>query len=367
MSGLAGALRRFFSRDDAGVSVPAMDGVLKPNNRLEAAERLWRLEEIDSLAACGRSLLAAGGRQLHRIALDEGAFEPVPLATFEASITCLAADAEGHLALGLESGGIRLGGPADLQPCSLPPELGACLTAAAFLPDGRLLFCVGSRRHGAAAWRRDLMERGSSGCLVAFDPADGSHRLLAEDLAFPYGVVPLADGRIAVAESWRHRIVALPAEGAGPREVLLDDLPAYPARLAPAADGGVWMALFAPRRQLFELLLREDDYRREMMATIDPEDWVGPALRAARGQVHPLQQGSVRQMGILKPWAPSASYGLAVRCDAAFRPLESWHSRADGTMHGITAVCAAEGGVYAAARGPGTLLRLDAAGREGRP
>jgi hypothetical protein len=39
-------------------------------------------------------------------------------------------------------------------------------------------------------------------------------------------------------------------------------------------------------------------------------------------------------------------------------PLESWHSRADGTMHGITSVCETAGTTYAASRGSGMLLRL---------
>ena len=41
-------------------------------------------------------------------------------------------------------------------------------------------------------------------------------------------------------------------------------------------------------------------------------------------------------MGIHKPWAPSRSYGLVVRLDAAMRPVASFHSRANGHRHGVT-------------------------------
>ena len=41
-------------------------------------------------------------------------------------------------------------------------------------------------------------------------------------------------------------------------QAVLSDLPAYPGRIAPARDGGFWLALFAPRNQLVEFVLRED-------------------------------------------------------------------------------------------------------------
>jgi hypothetical protein len=232
------------------------------------------------------------------------------------------------------------------------------MVAAAFAPGGDLLVAVGSRQLPAAAWKRDLMQHGSRGCILAID-RNGKTQVRREGLAFPYGICPTADGRVLVSESWRHRILAL-----GDGRPVLDDLPAYPARIAPAADGGLWLALFAPRRQLFEMVLRERDYRREMLQTIPPSDWIGPELNSHGGADQPLQAGSIWQMGIVKPWAPSRSYGLVVKCDAACRPVASWHSRADGTLHGVTSVVESGGDVLATARGADTLLRLrDGAGR----
>ncbi len=145
---------------------------------------------------------------------------------------------------------------------------------------------------------------------------------------------------------------------AGVSRAALDELPAYPARLSRTTGGGFWLALFAPRRQLTELVLREDDFRAEMMATIPPESWVGPDFSDMADGDQPLQSGSVRQMGIMKPWAPSRSYGLVVRLDEQLRPLGSAHSRADGGMHGIASVVELDRHVYVAARGADTLLRL---------
>jgi len=362
MGRLGTAIRRLMSRGDAGFSVPAMDGVFKPDNRLEQAERLLTLDDIDNLVPAGAGLLCSSGNSLRRIELRGAQVVSHEIARFEGEITFIARAPDGGLALGVEGQGIHAGKPGSWKGRALPRAQPACAVAGAFAADGTLFVCIGSARHGARAWKRDLMELGRSGSILAFPPGDGLPREIAAGLAFPYGIVALPGGRIAVSESWRHRILELDPHS-GARRILVEDLPAYPARLAPASGAGFWLGLFAPRRQLFELVLREHNYRREMMATIDPGEWVGPDLAGSARPDQPIQQGSIRQMGVLKPWGPSQSYGLVARCDADMNPLESWHSRADGTMHGITSVCELAGAAYAASRGSGTLLRLPAGGK----
>jgi hypothetical protein len=154
-----------------------------------------------------------------------------------------------------------------------------------------------------------------------------------------------------------------PSAGGG-AATLVDDLPGYPARMAKAADGGFWLTLFAPRRQLFEMLLREHDFRREMISTIDAAEWIGPDLRFSDAPDQPLQQGAVRQMGHIKPWAPSRSYGMIVRCDAAGAPIRSWHSRADGSLHGVTSVAERGGALLIASRGAGVVARIPTEGAD---
>ena len=56
-----------------------------------------------------------------------------------------------------------------------------------------------------------------------------------------------------------------------------------------------------------------------------------------------MQGGGLKQLGILKPWAPTRSYGLVVRRDAEGEPRASFHSRADGRRHGITSCVEADG------------------------
>ena len=136
---------------------------------------------------------------------------------------------------------------------------------------------------------------------------------------------------------------------------VLENLPAYPSRLSQGADGAVWLALFAPRSQLVEFVLREEGYRRRMIDTIDPDFWVAPCLRSGRSPLEPTQQGGVRQLGVLKPWSPSRSCGLVARLDAAYRPTASFHSRANGRRHGVTSCLAHKGRLYFTAKGDGVV------------
>jgi hypothetical protein len=356
--GLLASLAAAFGagREDA-LSVPAMDGVFKPNSLLDTAEPILSLPRIDNLAAGRDRLYCSSDNEVFSVDRKTGRAEPAN--RFEGTVTMIAASPSGRLALGVEGVGLALFEDGAWRSLALPADCSRCVTAGTFLDEDNLVLAVGSRRHSASEWKRDLMSHGSTGALLQCRISTGTAEIIGEGLGFPYGLAVLDDGRLAVSESWRHRILSHPAQPAGAAGVLLADLPAYPARLAPAADGGFWLALFAPRRQLTEFVLSEDDYRRDMMATIPPESWIGPDFADGNDDDQPLQAGSVRQMGIMKPWAPSRSYGMVAKLDREMRPVASFHSRADGMMHGIASVVEFDGDVFAASRGGGTLLRLD--------
>ena len=122
----------------------------------------------------------------------------------------------------------------------------------------------GSADHAAGDWKRDLMSGGRSGSVSRCNIAKNEVASLASGLAFPYGLAMDDRARLLVSESWLHRIVALDPRGSTGPSVVLGDLPAYPARLSRSSGGGFWLALFAPRNQLVEFILQEEDYRRAM-------------------------------------------------------------------------------------------------------
>jgi hypothetical protein len=195
------------------------------------------------------------------------------------------------------------------------------------------------------------MERNAAGSVWLLPPG-GSFEQVAGSLAWPCGLLP--DGRGAtVSESWRHRLLMLEGGRAAPA---LSHLPGYPARLSPCTDGGAWLTLFAPRNRLIELVLQETHYRYDMMASVPQEFWIAPAMSSGASFLEPLQCGGIRVMGVHKPWAPSRSYGLAVRLGPDLAPQFSLHSRANGRRHGTCSAIERGGAVLVASRGGGVVL-----------
>lgn len=136
-----------------------------------------------------------------------------------------------------------------------------CVTGLAFDAKGDLWIAVGSTISPFPARSRDFLEQRHSGQLWHY--ADGQLRPVAEGLAWPWGLLVEDDG-VILSESWQKRLVRFNKDGRS--QVLVADLPGYPAGLARGGNGGIWLALFAPRIRLLELVLREPKYRREMMA-----------------------------------------------------------------------------------------------------
>ena len=350
---MIGALRqmadRLLGRGSAALTVPPLDGALKPNNRLE--------EVPAGIAATAPCALIRSGDQVFWAEGARVMSESGPVLAAGGEITALAAMPDGRLAVAAEGQGISLAG-------FVPQALAglSCVTALAFDAKGALWIAVGSTVNPFAQWSRDFLERRQAGWVYRFDPASQSLQIIADRLAFPFGLLPTPAGMV-VSESWASRLIRL--DDAGRVTQLMDDLPGYPAGLSASAKGGAWLALFAPRSPLLELVLREPDYRRAMMAEVDPEYWIAPALRSGLSFHEPMQGGALKQMGILKPWAPTRSSGLVVELGPDFVPLQSLHSRAGGRRHGVTSVLECNDQLWVAAKGGDEVLRLDLTGRAG--
>lgn len=356
------ALKRLYAGfrgfDEAGSAVPMMDGPLKPNTALDEAPVVLRLPAIDNLTATPGGLMGSQGAGLLRLRTSGDVLEAAEARVFPSDITCLAADAAGALAVGLDGQGIAIhGGRHDgLQIKDVNGTALRSPSAALFLDPDTLIVANGSTEFTMADWKRDLMNRRSSGSVWRI-ALGGSATQLAGTLAFPYGLAVSGTGMLLAAEAWRHRVVSLDLHAAASPRAVLSDLPAYPARLAPASGGGFWLAMFAPRNQLVEFVLREEAYRHRMVTTIDPAYWIAPSLSSGASFLEPIQGGARKKLNMLKPWSPSWSYGLVVRCDANMRPTASFHSRADGSIHGVTSLAEFGGALFAGAKGSGAIVR----------
>jgi len=361
-AGFLQALDNLFGRGEAAVTVPPLDGALRPNRRLDEAGSRFVLEGVDCLAVHDGAIVASAGDAVFALGQD-GAW--TRRGAYGAPVACLAALGDGGLAVALADGGIVVEGGGFAGRRYRVDAGVRCITAmAAAGPE--LCVANGSNAHGAADWQRDLLGRRASGSLWCIDLRSGASRRLADGLAWPAGLALDPDG-LVFSEAWKHRLARIDPARPAPPHSLLADLPGYPGRIAPAA-GGHWLALFAPRSQLVEFVLREPGYCRRMMAEVPPPFWVAPKLRSGRSFYESLQGGGVKHLGMLKPWAPTMSAGLCVKLDRQYQPRSSLQSRADGATHGVTSAVEHRGRVYVAARGDDVVvsLPLDPPQGEGR-
>lgn len=352
------AYDNFFGAGDAAVTVPPMDGALLPNDALDRATLEHETAAPDNLVLHQGRVLFSSGRDL--LAANSNG-EPERIATFENVVLAMASDGGDTLAIAVSGAGIVIrGGRTDGSVLRFDPSQAQCVTALCFQGKEHLVVAVGSSQVTASDWACDLLRGGATGCVLRVS-LSGESMPLAQRLAWPAGVLALADGRIVVSEAWRHRLVLL--SGATP-QTQLGNLPAYPGRLS-VGDGHTWLSLFAPRRQMIEFILREKEFRETMMRDIEPELWMAPTLRPSASFREPLQGGAVKQLGVLKPWAPTRSYGLLVRLGENFVPQASLHSRADGRRHGITSSVVSDGRLFVTSRGGDAVLSLPAASNGG--
>lgn len=353
---MIGAIRRawdnFRGSGEAAVTVPPMDGALRPNQLLEEAPVAMALDKPDDLARDGKGVIFSSGSRLCRLAASGSE----TIADLGSEVTAIAAN-EVRIAAALASGSIVLIGPDGARTAidRLGDGPARCVTAMAFATNTELLVAQGSARRSHAEWKRDLMERRSDGAVWRLSLDGQRHQRLASGLAWPFGIVVSSDGRIVVSESWKHRLVALSERQPVP---VLADLPGYPARVSKIDTGGYVLAVFAPRNQIIEFVQREPGFLANMFEEIEESYWVAPSFKPSQTFLEPLQGGAQKHLGMLKPWAPTRSYGLVVKLDQAFRPVASWHSRADGTRHGVVS-CLPDGDrLLAASKGGNAIVAI---------
>ncbi len=344
---------RLLGRGDATITVPSFDGALKPNQILETAETIREFDAPEDLATDGKALYIADGSAIRRL---DGTVA-TEVRRFDRTISALCCLPDGGIAVALDGREVLVFATPLASAARVTisdPSMNA-INALSLGPQGTLVATDGSTTRPYRQWVHDLMERGSTGRVLVLDLANGRVRTIASGLSYAFGACVAGDA-VLVSESWRHRVVAIGPDGS--QRTVLDNLPVYPSRLSPAASGGFWLTAFAARTQLVEFVLRENAYRRRMMAEIEPEYWIAPKLKSGQSFLEPMQGAHIKTMGVVKPWAPPRSYGLVIRLNASGVPLYALHSRVDGVNHGVVAAVEMDGSLFAIAKGPGRLLRM---------
>jgi hypothetical protein len=356
-------IRSVIDRDSVQNAIPPLDGALSPNDRLDACTPIGDpLPGLDDVVVGADGALFVSARKGVLKLSGAGFATRSPVVEFDGDAGGLAIHPDGRLLVCVAGRGLAAIDPAKPEPHWLEAADGralAGLKSVATAPDGRIFAVEGSTARPPGEWRHDLMEKRHDGRLIVCGPSLDSATTLLSDLHYPYGLTLAPDtGHLWFSESWAHRVSRMPLSnnGAALPDIVLRNLPGYPARLHGDGRGGFYLGLFARRTHLIEFVLKEDDFRQEMIATVPPDYWIAPAYAGGSDCLEPMQIGGVKALGIQKPWAPPRSYGLLVRLDADGEATASIHSRAGGRFHGITAACATPQGTVIAARGAGRLL-----------
>ena len=342
-------------------AIPSMDGTFSPNDRLDHLTVVGDpLPGADALAeGPDGAIYVSAASKVWRLS-GTGYQAREVLTECDSPVGALAFHPDGRL-LACTGHGLAAIDALKRTECltAAEGEPLRCLTAVAVASDGTIFLSDASGRHAAEEWCVDLMECRSSGRVVSCGPGLDNVRVLLRGLNYPGGIAVTADGYLWFTESFAHRLSRARIAGGGTLatpQIVIKNMPGYPSRLSVTRDGGFWLSLFAARTHLVEFVLREDDFRHEMMRTIPQAYWIAPALSSGADCLEPLQLGGLRALGIEKPWAPPRSYGLVARLDANGEVEETLHSRVGGRHHGITAAVETAQGVVIISKGSGRLL-----------
>jgi hypothetical protein len=360
-----------FDPDRDPHAIPVLDGALSPNNRLDGSQRLGeRVPSIDDFAlGPDGALYVSSDRQILRCEGEDfserrvwARFEsPVGGLAWTPSMDRLLACVSGVGIIGVDREGVVKDRLTNVSGYAL-----SCPTSVVVAADGSVHVTNGSSANRPEDWLTDLMQgRPPSGAIVRCGPDFRDPIVLARDLSWPNGATISHDERkLLFVETWRHVLSALD-RASGRIEPIVTNLAGYPARLSRGRDDDYWLAFLALRTELIEFVLREPRFRERMMREIPRDYWIGPALAATNGYLEPTQLGGIKKLGIQKAWSPPRSYGLVARLDGEFNPIESFHSRVGGNVHGVLAARVVGDDVLAGSKGHHCLVRLAETG--GRP
>ncbi len=223
-------------RGEATVTVPPFDGALKPNQLLETAQIAASFDAPEDLASDGATVYVANGPAV--LALDGAS--PREIATFRSCDHGALRACRAAVSRSRSTGGKCACSPRPPGPTTGSTSSAARMNAVNALSPGRRRNVAGDRRLARAALRalgaRPDGERQDRAPSVARFDERAQVREIAGGLAFAFGACAAGDD-VLVSESWRHRVHRRSAPDGGKRAAL-DNLPAYPSRISPAASGG---------------------------------------------------------------------------------------------------------------------------------
>ncbi len=148
--------------------------------------------------------------------------------------------------------------------------------------QGRIYFTDASWKFGLHDRMLDVLEHGSGGRLLRYDPNRGEAVALLTDLNFANGVaLGPDDAFILINETTAYRVTRFWLKGpkAGTREVFAGGLPGFPDNITFNGRDRFWLALVSPRSSLLDSL-SERPFWRTVIARLPAFLQLKPAVRA---------------------------------------------------------------------------------------
>ncbi len=134
----------------------------------------------------------------------------------------------------------------------------------AIAQDGKVYFSDASTKFGAkqagstlSGSLLELMEHGSTGRVLVYNPADGSTKTVVDNMSFPNGVAMCPDDAcILIAETGMYAVKRFWLTGpkSGTMDTVIENLPGFPDNINKGQDGRYWVGLTSPRSQALDNL-----------------------------------------------------------------------------------------------------------------
>lgn len=124
--------------------------------------------------------------------------------------------------------------------------------------SGIIYFSDASSKYGLDKMMADVFEHGAYGRLLSHDPQTHKTKTLASGLHVANGVTLGPDeAYVLVSETLQYRVMRYWLKGpkAGQFEPFIENLPGFPDNISYNGRDGFWLAIFAPRDELFDRIL----------------------------------------------------------------------------------------------------------------
>jgi sugar lactone lactonase YvrE len=232
---------------------PARTGVLAPNDRLRAVERIGGQDVVEPEATTvdEKGRVYAGLADGRVVRIDPPTGQVTLVARTGGRPFGLAFDAEGRLYVCDALKGLLRISPSGEVTTLATGQGGVPFGFAddvSVAPDGMVYFSDATSGFGVGTYRDDILEHAGKGRLFSFDPRTGQVTLLLSGLQFANGVAVSGDGTyLVVAETGSYRLVRYWLSGPrrGTSEPFADNLPGFPDNVTWSPERKVfWVALW---------------------------------------------------------------------------------------------------------------------------